>query len=100
MKALGLAGRNIKIVSISKKALKNRSRGGRQKELASMLSQEILSPLTILSMNNSRILLKCRNNPDLRVSEVLPLLEKIEQNVLRIKDATQAIAGRLHKSME
>lgn len=85
----------MKITHIFQKAFKNRSRG---KQMASKLCQEVLTPLTILSMNLSRITLQYRKNPDLRVSEVFPLFQKMEQNIFRIKGAVNTIADLMYKS--
>lgn len=66
--------------------------------LAASVGHEVNNPLTILSMNVSRALLKYRKNPDLRVSEILDLFEKMEQNINRIKAVVNTLTGLLKKS--
>ncbi len=53
--------------------------------LAASVGHEVNNPLTILSMNVSRVMLKLRKNPDLRVNEIMDTFEKMEQNIGRIK---------------
>ena len=66
--------------------------------LAASVGHEVNNPLTILSMNVSRAILKYRKNPDLRVGEVLDLFQKIEQNIARIKAVVNTLTGLLKKS--
>lgn len=66
--------------------------------LAASVGHEVNNPLTILSMNVSRALLKYRKNSDLRVSEILELFEKMEQNINRIKAVVNTLTGLLKKS--
>lgn len=66
--------------------------------LAASVGHEVNNPLTILSMNVSRALLKYRKNPDLRVSEILDLFDKMEQNINRIKAVVNTLTGLLKKS--
>lgn len=66
--------------------------------LAASVGHEVNNPLTILSMNVSRAILKYRKNPDLRVAEVLELFQKMEQNIGRIKAVVNTLTGLLKKS--
>ncbi|MCM8775128.1 MAG: ATP-binding protein, partial [Candidatus Omnitrophica bacterium] len=66
--------------------------------LAASVGHEVNNPLTILSMNVSRILLKFRKNPNLKVGEILDLFEKMEQNINRIKAVVNTLTGLLKKS--
>lgn len=66
--------------------------------LAASVGHEVNNPLTILSMNVSRVLLKLRKNPDLKVSEILESFEKMEQNIARIKAVVNTLTGLLKKS--
>ncbi len=66
--------------------------------LAASVGHEVNNPLTILSMNVSRAILKYRKNPDLRVGEVLDLFQKMEQNIGRIKAVVNTLTGLLRRS--
>lgn len=66
--------------------------------LAASVGHEVNNPLTILSMNVSRAILKYRKNPDLKVAEVLELFQKMEQNIGRIKAVVNTLTGLLKKS--
>ncbi len=66
--------------------------------LAASVGHEVNNPLTILSMNVSRAILKYRKNPDLRVGEILELFQKMEQNIGRIKAVVNTLTGLLKKS--
>jgi len=49
-------------------------------------------------MNVSRAILKYRKNPDLKVSEILDIFQKMEQNIGRIKAVVNTLTGLLKKS--
>ena len=66
--------------------------------LASSVGHEVNNPLTILSMNVSRAILKHRRDPNLKVSEVLDIFQKMEQNISRIKAVVNTLTGLLKKS--
>lgn len=66
--------------------------------LAASVGHEVNNPLTILSMNVSRAILKYRKNPDLKVGEVLDLFQKMEQNIGRIKAVVNTLTGLLKRS--
>lgn len=66
--------------------------------LAASVGHEVNNPLTILSMNVSRVLLKLRKNPDLKVTEIMDTFEKMEQNIGRIKAVVNTLTGLLKKS--
>ncbi len=66
--------------------------------LASSVGHEVNNPLTILSMNVSRAILKYRKNPDLKVNEILDIFQKMEQNIARIKAVVNTLTGLLKKS--
>ncbi len=66
--------------------------------LASSVGHEVNNPLTILSMNVSRAILKHRSNPDLKVRDVLDIFQKMEQNISRIKAVVNTLTGLLKKS--
>ncbi len=66
--------------------------------LAASVGHEVNNPLTILSMNVSRAILKYRKNPDLKVAEVLELFQKMEQNIGRIKAVVNTLTGLLKRS--
>jgi signal transduction histidine kinase len=66
--------------------------------LAASVGHEVNNPLTILSMNVSRAILKYRKNPDLRVSEIMEIFQKMEQNISRIKAVVNTLTGLLKKS--
>jgi signal transduction histidine kinase len=66
--------------------------------LAASVGHEVNNPLTILSMNVSRVLLKLRKNPDLKVNEIMDTFDKMEQNIGRIKAVVNTLTGLLKKS--
>jgi len=66
--------------------------------LASSVGHEVNNPLTILSMNVSRAILKYRRNPDLKMADVLDVFQKMEQNISRIKAVVNTLTGLLKKS--
>lgn len=66
--------------------------------LAASVGHEVNNPLTILSMNVSRAILKYRKNNDLKVGEVLDIFQKMEQNINRIKAVVNTLTGLLKKS--
>lgn len=66
--------------------------------LAASVGHEVNNPLTILSMNVSRAMMKHRKNPDLKVAEVVELFQKMEQNIGRIKAVVNTLTGLLKKS--
>jgi signal transduction histidine kinase len=66
--------------------------------LAASVGHEVNNPLTILSMNVSRAILKYRKNPDTRVQEILDLFDKMEQNIGRIKAVVNTLTGLLKRS--
>lgn len=66
--------------------------------LASSVGHEVNNPLTILSMNVSRAILKYRKDPNLRVADILDVFQKMEQNVGRIKAVVNTLTGLLKKS--
>ncbi|MDP3921094.1 MAG: ATP-binding protein [Candidatus Omnitrophota bacterium] len=66
--------------------------------LAASVGHEVNNPLTILSMNVSRVLLKFRKNSDLKVGEILDTFDKMEQNIGRIKAVVNTLTGLLKKS--
>lgn len=66
--------------------------------LASSVGHEVNNPLTILSMNVSRAILKYRKDPNLRVADILDIFEKMEQNIGRIKAVVNTLTGLLKKS--
>ncbi len=66
--------------------------------LAASVGHEVNNPLTILSMNVSRAILKYRKNPDLKVGEILDVFQKMEQNISRIKAVVNTLTGLLKKS--
>jgi signal transduction histidine kinase len=66
--------------------------------LAASVGHEVNNPLTILSMNVSRAILKYRKNPDVKVLEILDLFDKMEQNIGRIKAVVNTLTGLLKRS--
>lgn len=66
--------------------------------LAASVGHEVNNPLTVLSMNVSRAILKFRKNPELKVAEILELFQKMEQNIGRIKAVVNTLTGLLKKS--
>lgn len=65
--------------------------------LASSVGHEINNPLTILSMNVSRIILKYRKDPELKVEDVLDFFKKIEANIQRIQAVVNTLTGLLRR---
>ncbi|MBI4358298.1 MAG: GAF domain-containing sensor histidine kinase [Candidatus Omnitrophica bacterium] len=66
--------------------------------LASSVGHEVNNPLTILSMNVSRAILKYRQDPNLKVGQVMEIFQKMEQNISRIKAVVNTLTGLLKKS--
>jgi signal transduction histidine kinase len=66
--------------------------------LAASVGHEVNNPLTILSMNVSRVILKHRKNKDMRVTEILDVFDKMEKNIERIKAVVNTLTGLLKKS--
>lgn len=66
--------------------------------LAASVGHEVNNPLTILSMNVSRAVLKHRKDPNLKVSEIMEVFEKMEKNIERIKAVVNTLTGLLKKS--
>lgn len=66
--------------------------------LAASVGHEVNNPLTILSMNVSRVILKHRKNPDMKVTEILDVFDKMEKNIERIKAVVNTLTGLLKKS--
>lgn len=66
--------------------------------LAASVGHEVNNPLTVLSMNVSRVLLRLRNEPDLKVTDILSIFEKMEHNIARIKAVVNTLTGLLKKS--
>lgn len=66
--------------------------------LAASVGHEVNNPLTILSMNVSRAILKYRKNPDMKVEEILDVFDKMEKNIERIKAVVNTLTGLLKKS--
>lgn len=66
--------------------------------LAASVGHEVNNPLTILSMNVSRSILKYKKDPDLKVADILDLFQKMEQNIGRIKAVVNTLTGLLKKS--
>jgi len=66
--------------------------------LAASVGHEVNNPLTILSMNVSRVILKYRKNPDMKVIEILDVFDKMEKNIERIKAVVNTLTGLLKKS--
>ncbi len=66
--------------------------------LAYAISHEVMNPLTILSMNVSRAILKYRKNPETPLKDLIEIFEKMEKYVLRIKEAVQMLTGIMHQS--
>ncbi|OGW80422.1 MAG: hypothetical protein A3G33_02310 [Omnitrophica bacterium RIFCSPLOWO2_12_FULL_44_17] len=66
--------------------------------LASSVGHEVNNPLTILSMNVSRAILKYRRDPDLKVGDILDVFQKMEQNISRIKAVVNTLTGLLKRS--
>ncbi len=66
--------------------------------LAASVGHEVNNPLTILSMNISRMILKYRKDPGLRVADIADFFEKMESNIQRIKAVVNTLTGLLKKS--
>lgn len=66
--------------------------------LAASVGHEVNNPLTILSMNVSRAIIKSRRDPQLKVTEILETFQKMEQNIGRIKAVVNTLTGLLKKS--
>ncbi len=66
--------------------------------LAASVGHEVNNPLTILSMNVSRVILKYRKNQDMKVTEILEVFDKMEKNIERIKAVVNTLTGLLKKS--
>lgn len=66
--------------------------------LAASVGHEVNNPLTILSMNVSRMILKYRKDPNIRVADVSEYFEKMESNIQRIKAVVNTLTGLLKKS--
>lgn len=66
--------------------------------LAASVGHEVNNPLTILSMNVSRAILKYRKNSEAKISEILDIFTKMEQNINRIKAVVNTLTGLLKKS--
>jgi signal transduction histidine kinase len=66
--------------------------------LAASVGHEVNNPLTILSMNVSRVILKHRKHPDMKVTEILEVFDKMEKNIERIKAVVNTLTGLLKKS--
>ncbi len=66
--------------------------------LAASVGHEVNNPLTILSMNVSRALMRYKKNPEVKVSEILDIFQKMEQNISRIKAVVNTLTGLLKKS--
>ncbi len=66
--------------------------------LAASVGHEVNNPLTILSMNVSRSILKYKKDPNLKVADILELFQKMEQNIGRIKAVVNTLTGLLKKS--
>ncbi len=66
--------------------------------LAASVGHEVNNPLTILSMNVSRVILKYRKNQDMKVTEILDVFDKMGKNIERIKAVVNTLTGLLKKS--
>lgn len=66
--------------------------------LAASVGHEVNNPLTILSMNVSRAILRYRKNPDLKVEALLDLFQKMDQNITRIKAVVNTLTGLLKRT--
>ncbi|MSR77275.1 MAG: hypothetical protein EXS63_03470 [Candidatus Omnitrophica bacterium] len=66
--------------------------------LAASVGHEVNNPLTILSMNVSRAILKFRKDPTLKVADIMDVFQKMEQNISRIKAVVNTLTGLLKKS--
>lgn len=66
--------------------------------LAASVGHEVNNPLTILSMNVSRVILKYRKDPNVKIADILDLFQKMEQNIARIKAVVNTLTGLLKKS--
>ncbi len=66
--------------------------------LAASVGHEVNNPLTILSMNVSRVILKHRKSGDLKVADILEYLKNMEKSIERIKAVVNTLTGLLKKS--
>ncbi|HPW77150.1 MAG: Sensor protein FixL [Candidatus Omnitrophica bacterium ADurb.Bin292] len=66
--------------------------------LAASVGHEVNNPLTILSMNVSRAILKYRKDPEIRVAEIMDVFDKMEKNIERIKAVVNTLTGLLKRS--
>ncbi len=66
--------------------------------LAASVGHEVNNPLTVISMQISRIILNLRKNPDLKVCEVVQQFQKMEYHIERIKAVVNTLTGLLKKS--
>ncbi|MBI3317334.1 MAG: hypothetical protein HYZ85_04950 [Candidatus Omnitrophica bacterium] len=66
--------------------------------LAASVGHEVNNPLTILSMNISRAILKYRKDPETKIGDILDLFSRMEQNIGRIKAVVNTLTGLLKKS--
>jgi hypothetical protein len=73
-------------------------KGGWGRQMASRISEEINAPLTNLYLNHAKVKTLYRKNPDLKISEIYPLFEKMENNLSRIKEAVKTLADLMYKS--
>ncbi len=66
--------------------------------LAASVGHEVNNPLTILSMNVSRVILKYRKDPNIKIGDIFEIFHKMEQNIGRIKAVVNTLTGLLKKS--
>jgi signal transduction histidine kinase len=66
--------------------------------LAASVGHEVNNPLTILSMNVSRMILRYRKDPTLKVADVTDFFSKMEANIQRIKAVVNTLTGLLKRS--
>ncbi len=66
--------------------------------LAASVGHEVNNPLTILSMNVSRALMRHKKNPEVRVVDIMDIFQKMEANISRIKAVVNTLTGLLKKS--
>ncbi|MBI4398258.1 MAG: HAMP domain-containing histidine kinase [Candidatus Omnitrophica bacterium] len=65
--------------------------------LASSVGHEINNPLSILSMNISRVLLQYRKNPNVKVSDILDVMDHSEATIRRIQTMVRTLTGLLRQ---
>ncbi len=65
--------------------------------LAASVGHEVNNPLTILQMNVNRMVLKHRNDPEIKVSDIVEFFPKMESNISRIKAVVNTLTGLLKK---